>query len=673
MIFKRIVSAITCSAVLASSLSVFSGCSMKEFFDNSPKESAAESGVITNGDWLKMVNDAFGMQVDENAEDGEIEAAKAWGVIGENEEIDKNAPVDDKFVASTLTKAAGFADRNATDEEIAQAAVEHHIISSTDASVSKPEEAVVALAQAQQDWAHPTLEEHLNVDLADNVQNFNDIINVNDIKISSDSVNLPTTYASSLERDSVFIVPKDEGGQGGAYKVVSTIENSDGTTSVKCVPASVEEVYKKLDISGTFSANLDSFEPDEGVKVVAKKAGSDEGMIKPLGFAGDEPKIQQLDSVSVSNNEFEIEKSFGEFDVVASISDVKLNTDVDWDFGFFSGLDVNRIFMTVDYKTKVGVKCGWEGSTDPKEFDLGKYFIDEPSIKLGKVSVYICPGISVNLKVSLTLEASGELSVSIVTENSKGFELKNGKLRTINETQKEAEIALSGEVGAYATLTLALSLDYIVDEVDLLSLNLKVGPTLKASATLHDREGTDKDLLCFDISGYMKIEVTLNLLETILDLFDFEATIKLFECDETNSPIKWNGIHIENFQKVDHCTADEEATTTTTAPATVAVGIFELDTAYLSLTEGGSGTISVKSLPSGYSLSDLEWTSSDPSKVTVDNNGNVKAVASGSAGITVTTKDGKNSASCVVNVVKKISFVNTYESDEDTEIVAIAA
>ena len=74
MRFKRIISAITGMAVLASSMSVLSGCSMKEFFSKDESSSgAADDGVISNGEWLAMVNDAFGMQVDETSETGELD------------------------------------------------------------------------------------------------------------------------------------------------------------------------------------------------------------------------------------------------------------------------------------------------------------------------------------------------------------------------------------------------------------------------------------------------------------------------------------------------------------------------------------------------------------------------------------------------------------------------
>ena len=66
------------------------------------------------------------------------------------------------------------------------------------------------------------------------------------------------------------------------------------------------------------------------------------------------------------------------------------------------------------------------------------------------------------------------------------------------------------------------------------------------------------------------------------------------------------------------------------------------DTEKLSVTASGTA-----------STSGLVWKSSDEKVVSVDSNGNLKALKEGKATITVTTKDGKYSAECVVTVSKK--------------------
>ena len=82
----------------------------------------------------------------------------------------------------------------------------------------------------------------------------------------------------------------------------------------------------------------------------------------------------------------------------------------------------------------------------------------------------------------------------------------------------------------------------------------------------------------------------------------------------------------------------------------------ELKVKEMSLQIGDKTNLTVTNLPSGVSSKDLVWTSSDESVVTVDQNGNVKALKAGTANITLKTSDGKYSVTCKVTVVsEKIS------------------
>ncbi len=61
--------------------------------------------------------------------------------------------------------------------------------------------------------------------------------------------------------------------------------------------------------------------------------------------------------------------------------------------------------------------------------------------------------------------------------------------------------------------------------------------------------------------------------------------------------------------------------------------------------------IEIETLPESVNKEDLVWSSSNDKIVTVDENGNVKALQSGTVTITVKTKDGTYSATCKVKVV----------------------
>ncbi len=683
MIFKRIISALTGTVMLATYSSVLAGCSMKEFFANDSssekEETNVSDGTLTNGEWIGMVNDAFGMQVDENAEDGEMDAAKAWGVIGEDEEIDKNAPVDDKFVTSTLMRAAGFADPGSSDEEIIQTAVEHGVISSPEAVLSDPQQALESLSKAKEEWITQEFEERRNIDLVEGVQNFTETMSVTDFKVTEDGVTIPSEYAKTLEKDSVFILPKNaETGEGGAYKVVAKVDNGNGEVSVKSVPAAPEEIYDKIDVSGKFHADMNNFEVAEDPRV-SGVTNNPQGMTympseiiaSPLGMSNDEGiKIEKMASVGVAAVEFKVDLD-KDTSLGISVKDIALNADIDWDFGILKGLELERIYMALDYSTEINLETKLFDTTKEyagkdMDFLLGRKYISEPSIYLGKAAVYICPGISVNLRFDLTFESSGKLSVSVSTGHTNGFEMKGSEIRAIKNTTRSADIALTGEAGAYMILTLALSLDYVVGVCDLLSLQLKVGPTLHGEAKLHGEDGEDP-LFCLDISGKFKIELKLVFMEQVMKAFGMEASITLVD----ENPTFWPIFHLENFKKVPKCTLeDEEEEEETTEESTISVGIFALESSYISLDVGTSDKIVVKSLPSGYSASDLVWESSNPSIVSVDANGNITAVSAGTVSITISTKDGKNQTVCAVMAKSGIMISDNEGIGNSTELIA---
>ena len=70
----------------------------------------------------------------------------------------------------------------------------------------------------------------------------------------------------------------------------------------------------------------------------------------------------------------------------------------------------------------------------------------------------------------------------------------------------------------------------------------------------------------------------------------------------------------------------------------------------LSLTVGGTETLTATVAPENATNKAVKWTTSDQKIATVDENGKVTAVAAGTATITATTEDGGKTASCKVTV-----------------------
>ena len=102
--------------------------------------------------------------------------------------------------------------------------------------------------------------------------------------------------------------------------------------------------------------------------------------------------------------------------------------------------------------------------------------------------------------------------------------------------------------------------------------------------------------------------------------------------------------------------SDSKELTLTINPAPILVTDVSLDKTELTLTEGGSETLTATITPDNASNKSLTWSSSDSSIVTVgadqtDNTkATVKALKEGSATITATTADGNKTATCTVTV-----------------------
>ncbi len=79
----------------------------------------------------------------------------------------------------------------------------------------------------------------------------------------------------------------------------------------------------------------------------------------------------------------------------------------------------------------------------------------------------------------------------------------------------------------------------------------------------------------------------------------------------------------------------------------------KLSSTSLSLVVGSEEKLEILSLPEGINKEDLIYSSSDESIVTVDENGNLKALKAGTVTVTVKSKDGKYTTTCTVIVTEE--------------------
>lgn len=99
----------------------------------------------------------------------------------------------------------------------------------------------------------------------------------------------------------------------------------------------------------------------------------------------------------------------------------------------------------------------------------------------------------------------------------------------------------------------------------------------------------------------------------------------------------------------------------------VSVSGIKLDKTTLSLLKGESGKLTATISPEDATNKTINWTSSNTGVATVDINGNVTALSTGTSIISATSVDGKFSASCTVTVSVNVSSISLSQTSVTLE------
>ena len=257
-------------------------------------------------------------------------------------------------------------------------------------------------------------------------------------------------------------------------------------------------------------------------------------------------------------------------------------------------------------------------------------------------------------------QISNPINTDISATGSSGGIVFNGNTGTV---YGEVELQEDLEIGEGETLTLdgGASLDagnhnVIVDGGTLdekltesLGDKVKYAPAITTTSlsdgevgTAYSQklEATGDPTITWSVSGTLPAGLTLNSDGTITGTpttagqFTFTATA-------TNSA----GSDSKEYEL------------TINAPQNIPVNGVTLNPTLLSLFTGGSETLTATVEPGNATNKALTWSTSDNTVATVDENGKVTAVGAGEATITVTTEDGRKTATCIVTVTVPVTGV----------------
>lgn len=112
-------------------------------------------------------------------------------------------------------------------------------------------------------------------------------------------------------------------------------------------------------------------------------------------------------------------------------------------------------------------------------------------------------------------------------------------------------------------------------------------------------------------------------------------------------------------------TVDGGYTATCTVDVQVPVSGITLNQTTLNLLVNGTATLVATVSPDNATDKSVTWLSSNPSVVTVDQNGNITAIAPGDCTVTATTVDGNKSASCEIIVTVPVSGISLNKTTLD--------
>ena len=275
---------------------------------------------------------------------------------------------------------------------------------------------------------------------------------------------------------------------------------------------------------------------------------------------------------------------------------------------------------------------------------------------------------------SVTVKKS-VVAVSSITLDKSSLELTEGETATLvatvkpdNATDKTvtwtsdkasvATVDASGKVTAKAegtatitakandkTATCTVTVKKIVVAVesitlDITSLILNEGETITLTATVKPDNASDKTVTW---SSSNPTKATVDQSGTITAIAEGTVNITAKAGDKTAT-----------------CTV-------TVMKVNIPVESLTLDKYYLELIEGETATITATVKPDNATDKTVTWSSSNPTKAAVDQNGTVTAVAEGTA--TITAKAGDKTATCTVTVKKSVVAVESVTLDITSTIL----
>lgn len=448
----------------------------------------------------------------------------------------------------------------------------------------------------------------------------------------------------------------------------------------KLADVEIEEIIESLQIEDSYNLDLSnaidtpgevSLEYEEEGQMYVNN-GKNLLASKTKSFTSQGFRISY--KLSTSGINARISKNVDGLNMFFDIAISNIKPSYKWDY---KNGKVNDAYFKVDFKTveEIGVSIGryknyyldFKDKDASSFLNLAKSVIKKSddevvaTIKICEIKTPIpqMPLMYFNIEVLAKVYTSGKMEIVLSNQHTKGFEIKDGNFRIISDVDRDINLKAGGSAKA------TLGLNFNLEAVKLRLMDVEVDAGIKASlyTTLHLYDSEDNktevtsDLayssldelskenndvkICGDISLNWLLDIRFNTSKTLLYKF---GLWKEFEILDEDNQVLGNRTHLENFQFVDKCTRKDRLKRNTSVSDEVSVDKIVLEKYAKVIKVSEQYSIPIKSLPSGYTISDLFYSSEDLSIALVDTSGTIKGLKAGSTKIKVATNDGKYSA-----------------------------
>lgn len=398
---KRILSLLLAVILLVSTLT---SCSLQHFtFDNGGDSETGENGItndgtLTVGQWLMMINDAFGMQsyisntpYFENVPTSNpyfqtVQIAAEWDVVDCDEPLDINTVLVWETALVTLVNAGGFVTEESNIEDKICFAIEKF-----DSTINKKwmsdsiqyQQAVVLLATAQEKWANKRYEDNIeNVSYNDNVVDLTDAVKT-DYTVNGNQVAISAELVGEVKEGDVYVLQSQDDPLEYSYYKAEQISTINGVVYItnSGEDLELEEVAQEVKLQGTIIPTAENTVVCDGNGNVI--AGP---QIVNQAYSGDEPRVELLGytktatsskhTFKVGENEVSLSYNlngaldmkigvktanllggddYGKLNGEASFEISNLEITRDFDYSVWSGLKSATLKVDYETKTKFGV------------------------------------------------------------------------------------------------------------------------------------------------------------------------------------------------------------------------------------------------------------------------------------------------------------------------------